>query len=87
MACLHHRAKPTQDGNVIYPDCGRSMPAGFRAPNSFVPAPATTLDVTGISIGVGFGTLLGGSYLALGWGGFAGAVVLFGQLVARAAGF
>lgn len=58
MAC-DHDFRPTQDGNHICRHCGLSTHhVSFRVPNRFVTVPATTLDVTAISIGVGFGSLL-----------------------------
>lgn len=58
MACDHHTTIITQDGTRICRHCFASVPTGFRVPNSYVSAPATTLDVTAISIAVFFGSLL-----------------------------
>lgn len=58
MAC-DHGFRPTQDGNRICRRCGISTShVSFRVPNRFARKPATTLDVTGISIAVFFGSLL-----------------------------
>lgn len=87
MAC-NHDFKPTHDGTHICRNCGASTgPTGFRVPNSFVSAPATTLDVTGISIAAGVGGSLILALVALGITGAAGAFVLAGRLLARTAGF
>lgn len=87
MACDHHHTITTQDGTRICRHCFASVSPGFRAPNSYVPAPATTLDVTGISIGLGVGGSLILALVALGITGAAGAFVLAGRLLARTAGF
>lgn len=87
MACDHHTTITTQDGTRICRHCFASVPTSFRAPNSFVLAPATALNVTGISIAAGFVTALGGFYVGLGFGGVVGAFDLFGRLIARTAGF
>lgn len=87
MACDHHTTITTQDGTRICRHCFASVQTGFRVSNSFVPAPATTLDVTGISIGLGLGGSLILALVALGITGAAGAVVLTGRLLARTAGF
>jgi hypothetical protein len=61
MPC-DHAFKPTHDGNHICRHCGLSIHhVSFRVPNRFISAPATTLDVTAISIGVGFGSLIAAS--------------------------
>lgn len=87
MACDHHTTITTQDGTRICRHCFASVSPGFRVPNSFVLAPATALNVTGISIAAGFVTALGGFYVGLGFGGVVGAFDLFGRLLARTAGF
>lgn len=87
MACDHPNTITTQDGTRICRHCYASVQPGFRAPNSYVPAPATRFDLTAISIAAGFGTALGGFYVGFGWGGVAGAFALTGQLLARTAGF
>ena len=87
MACDHHNTITTQDGTRICRHCFASVSPGFRVPNSFATAPATTLDVTGISIGLGVGGSLILALVALGITGAAGAFVLAGRLLARTAGF
>lgn len=87
MACDHHTTIITQDGTRICRHCFASVPTGFRVPNSFVLAPATALNVTGISIAAGFVTALGGFYVGFGFGGVVGAFDLFGRLLARTASF
>lgn len=87
MACDHHTTITTQDGTRICRHCHASVQPGFRASGAIVPGPAATLDVTGLSIGVGIGGALILALIALGITGAVGAFVLTWRLLAGVAGF